>query len=68
MVHEYFHSEYITLQADISLKEITNIDVDKNSIGIQGDLWTMWKDPGLSLSDNSSRYLNVIAPHRPGIH
>ena len=36
------------------LKTITGIDEDKNSISIQAELWSEWKDPALRLSDESS--------------
>ena len=37
-----------------SLSEIIDIDVNKNFISIQGDLWTAWVDRGMTLSNVST--------------
>ena len=44
----------VVLSTDLYLVEIIEIDLDKNSIRIQMDLWTIWIDPGLSLSNESA--------------
>ena len=36
------------------LSEIIDIDVNKNFISIQGDLWTAWTDAGITLSNVST--------------
>ena len=36
------------------LSEIIDIDVSKNFISIQGDLWTAWIDTGITLSKVST--------------
>ena len=36
------------------LSEIIDIDVNKNFISIQGDLWTFWMDTGITLSNVST--------------
>ena len=35
------------------LKDINEINQDKNSINIQGSLWTSWNDPGLARLNSS---------------
>ena len=44
----------IVLDTDLHLKEIIEVNEDKNSVSLFIDLWTLWTDPGLSLSNNSS--------------
>ena len=44
----------IVLDTDLHLKEIIEINEDKNSVSLFIDFWTLWTDPGLSLSNNSS--------------
>ena len=44
----------IVLGTDLHLKEIIEISEDKNSVSLFIDLWTLWTDPGLGLSNNSS--------------
>ena len=36
------------------LKAITDVDENKNSISIQAELWCLWRDPGIALSNNST--------------
>ena len=36
------------------LKHISEINQDKNSINIQGSLWTNWYDPGLDRLNSST--------------
>ena len=36
------------------LRQISNIDLEKNSISVQVGLWTNWTDPSLALSNNST--------------
>ena len=36
------------------MKEITDVDEDKNSISIQAELWSIWEDPGIALSNKST--------------
>ena len=38
----------------LGLSEIIDIDVNKNFISIQGDLWTAWIDTGITLSNVST--------------
>ena len=42
------------ISSDLYLVEIIDIDEDKNSVSIQVDLWTYWKDQLIS-SSNTSR-------------
>ena len=44
----------LVLDTYFYLKAITDIDEDKNSISIQAELWSVWEDPGLALSNNST--------------
>ena len=43
----------ITVDTYVYLKEIINIDHDKNSISVSVKLLAEWTDPRLSLSNNS---------------
>ena len=38
----------------VNLKKIIEIDENKNSISVGVKLWTQWRDPRLSLSNNSA--------------
>ena len=40
----------LSLDLDVTLKNIIKIDEDSNSISIQANLLTSWTDPGLSLN------------------
>ena len=44
----------VILETDLHLKEIIDIDEDRNSISLFIDLWTLWTDFELDLSNNSS--------------
>ena len=44
----------VKLNTYVYLKEIIEIDENKNSIRVGVKLWAEWKDPRLSLSDNSA--------------
>ena len=39
----------INLSLEVYFKNVIKIDEDLNSISIQVELWTYWKDPGLNL-------------------
>ena len=43
----------VLIGSDLYLVEIIDIDEEKNSVSIQVDLWTIWKDPSLTSSNNS---------------
>ena len=43
----------VLVGSDLYLVEIIDIDEEKNSVSIQVDLWTIWKDPSLTSSNNS---------------
>ena len=45
----------VIVGSDLYLVEIIDIDEDKNSVSIQVDLWTYWKDPLLASSNNSAK-------------
>ena len=42
------------VETDLILKNLIEIDENKNSIGAQFTLWTYWADHGISLSNISS--------------
>ena len=42
----------VSLDVGIFLKDIIEIDQDKNSLSIRLDLWTDWIDPGLSVTND----------------
>ena len=44
----------VIVGSDLYLVEIIDIDEDKNSVSIQVDLWTYWKDPLVGSSNNSA--------------
>ena len=44
----------VLVGSDLYLVEIIDIDEEKNSVSIQVDLWTIWKDPSLTSSNNSA--------------
>ena len=44
----------VLVSSDLYLVEIIDIDEDKNSVSIQVDLWTYWKDPLIASSNNSA--------------
>ena len=39
------------LDVVLNLKDIIEIDEERNSISIQMELWTFWNDPSLALSN-----------------
>ena len=45
----------VIVNSDLYLEEIIDIHEDKHSVSIQLNLWTMWKDPSLALSNNSAK-------------
>ena len=45
----------VIVNSDLYLVEIIDIDENKNSVSIQVDLWTYWKDPLLASSNNSAK-------------
>ena len=49
-----FNSSRMTLKPTFTLRAVTEINENENSISIQADLWSYWKDPGLGLSNNST--------------
>ena len=42
----------VSLGVSIFLKDIIEIDQDKNSLSIRLDLWTDWIDPGLGVTND----------------
>ena len=42
----------VSLDIGIFLKDIIEIDQDKNSLSIRLDLWTHWIDPGLGVTND----------------
>ena len=44
----------VVLNTDLYLLDIIDINMDKNSISVQVDLWTIWIDTGLALSNDSA--------------
>ena len=44
----------INVSTDLYLKEFTDIGEHDNSISIQLEMWTLWMDHGLGLSNDSS--------------
>ena len=42
----------VTLKTELYLKEIVEIDQEKNSITVRVNMWTYWKDEGLALSND----------------
>ena len=43
----------VIVNSDLVLKNIIEIDENKKSISTQLELWTMWEDPGVALSNIS---------------
>ena len=44
-----------SVDSDLVLRNIIEIDQNKNSISAQFELWTSWEDPGITLSNISSK-------------
>ena len=42
----------VSLKTELYLKEIVEIDPEKNSITVRVNMWTYWKDEGLALSND----------------
>ena len=49
-----YNSSQTTIKPTFTLRAVTEINENENSISIQADLWSYWKDPGLGLSNNST--------------
>ena len=49
----YVRPSPVDVDTTLDLKGINDINVDKNSISIEGRLLTTWKDPGLAMSNGS---------------
>ena len=49
----YAHPFPVFLRTYIYMKEIVDIDQDKNSISLRLGLWTFWKVEGISISNDS---------------
>ena len=49
----YAHPFPVFLRTYIYMKEIVDIDQDKNSISLRLGLWTFWNVAGVSLSNDS---------------
>ena len=43
----------VLVDTDLILKNLIEIDENKNSISAQFELWTGWEDPGIALSNIS---------------
>ena len=43
-----------SVDTTLYLRQISDINLEKNSISILVDLWTNWFDPSLSISKNST--------------
>ena len=48
------HDAPKSVDTTLYLRQISDINLEKNSISILVDLWTNWFDPSLSLSKNST--------------
>ena len=48
------HGTPKSVDTTLSLRQISDLDLGKNSISIQVRLWTYWTDPSLVLSNNST--------------
>ena len=44
----------LVLDTQLYLKAITDVNEDKNSISVQTELWSIWEDQGVALSNNST--------------
>ena len=51
----YFKPFPVIVNSDLILRNIIEIDQNKNSISAQFELWTSWEDPGITLSNTSSK-------------
>ena len=43
-----------SVDTTLYLLQISDINLEKNSISVQVELWTNWLDPSLALSNNST--------------
>ena len=50
----YFEPFPVVVNSDLILRNIIEIDQNKNSISAQFELWTWWVDPGIALSNATS--------------
>ena len=41
------------VETDLILKNLIEVDENKNSISAQFELWNLWEDPGIALSNVS---------------
>ena len=51
----YFKPFPVIVDSSLVLRNIIEIDQNKNSISSQFELWTSWEDPGITLANVSSR-------------
>ena len=51
----YFTPYPVIVNSDLILRNIIEIDQNKNSISAQFELWTSWVDSGITLSNSSSK-------------
>ena len=51
----YFKPFLVIVNSDLILRNIIEVDQNKNSISAQFELWTSWVDPGITLSNISSK-------------
>jgi hypothetical protein len=49
----YFNPFPVLVNSDLFLRNLIEIDENKNSISAQFELFTWWLDPGIALSNNS---------------
>ena len=50
---EYFPPFPVTVHIDVYLREIVDVDIEKNSITTRLGLVTFWNDPKLALTNDS---------------
>ena len=50
----YFKPFPVTVDTELVLRNLIEIDENKKSISAQFELWTWWVDPGIALSNASS--------------
>ena len=50
----YFKPFPVTVDTELVLRNLIEIDENKKSISAQFELWTWWVDPGIALSNTSS--------------
>ena len=50
----YFKPFPVTVDTELVLRNLIEIDENKKSISAQFELWTLWVDPGIALSNASS--------------